>query len=509
MDQEHKQLDEVELVDAVKDCRDCQWFWGATPPYGPFPSHDWSETYPKEIHDGPTPTAEDVKSVLWAKVDLTGQNQAEPAVLKGCRKAPIMTIGINPNMTAYFAGPTASQWSYPWFSKSATYAYYYRYATIYQESFSQQTINGTAIDGTQIYAPFKGEVEITRNSSHRWMQLTFFSEGNEGDADAIIERAWMPDERLVVVIDDRREKGSKAPRIPVEEHELVALQISPQIQKDVELYANKTGYYERFLPVLHDFNEYLKTDFPNCALSMGEDVSMHDLVGCASPGWSAGYDIPRERIADNCVNKNQYLLDQVKQSRPKLILVVSDSSLRMLHEGVKAAGGDIELEYQGEDIFSLLEETCTRVHNLRLPVAGGDPVVSRIIITPHFSYEDNFRNQSRFTQNGWALFASQYPEVVTLLTQEKRINSREGSAYVSVYLEADDELEAQITHSAWRVLMNFHFQPYELMLQGLLHQHDIDPFITDKEAVHLGRDPANCFFCDNKQWTFPDGCDYK
>lgn len=521
MSKSHVDLNEVELVDAVKECRDCQWFWGATPPYGPFPSHDWRETYPVEIRNGPQPSNPNTDPILWAKVELTGQKLVEPAVLKGCRKAPIMTVGINPNMTAYFAGSKAAQWSYPWFSESATYAYYYRYASIYQESFSLDTIKEAAIDGTQIMAPINGTVVVSRSSSHRWMQFAFFNEQDKDNPEMVIERAWQPDERLVVVIFNKRKESTESPfaesiasakpknHIDVKQGELVALQIAPTAQSDVDLYANRTGYYERFLEPLGRFNNYLKADFPNINLAMGEDVSMHDLVGCASPGWSAGYDIPRERIAHNCVDKNQYLMDQVKQSRPKLIIVVSDSSLKMLNEGVKAAGGVIELDFEGVDIYTLLEETTKRVHNLKLPLANGETIVSRIITTPHFSYPDNFKDQSRFTDDAWALFSEQFPEIVKLLDKEERLNSLAGSGYVSVHIKTDDDLKDEITHAAWRVLMDYHFQPYELMFEALLDQHEREPFITDKSAAHLGRDPANCFFCDNKQWQFPGGCDYK
>ena len=36
-------------------------------------------------------------------------------VMDGCRKAPIMTIGINPNLTAFAPGSTGASWCYPSF----------------------------------------------------------------------------------------------------------------------------------------------------------------------------------------------------------------------------------------------------------------------------------------------------------------------------------------------------------------------------------------------------------
>ena len=106
---------EVAMVEQVKNCTDCQWFWGAIQPYGPFPAYDWQqEEYPNAVKHGP-PSSDGDKPVFWCKVEQTGAQAVEPAILRGCRKAPIMTIGINPNMTGFFAGAKSASWVYPWF----------------------------------------------------------------------------------------------------------------------------------------------------------------------------------------------------------------------------------------------------------------------------------------------------------------------------------------------------------------------------------------------------------
>ena len=64
-----------------------------------------------------------------------------PEVLDGCRKAPIMTIGINPNLTAFAPGQPGTAWCYPNFADDESadlftkYAYYYRYRSVFQERF--------------------------------------------------------------------------------------------------------------------------------------------------------------------------------------------------------------------------------------------------------------------------------------------------------------------------------------------------------------------------------------
>jgi hypothetical protein len=66
--------------------------------------------------------------------------------MDGCRKAPIMTIGINPNLTAFAPGRTGAAWCYPSFSSADSsdtwtkYAYYYRYRSVYQEHFDLKFI---------------------------------------------------------------------------------------------------------------------------------------------------------------------------------------------------------------------------------------------------------------------------------------------------------------------------------------------------------------------------------
>jgi len=64
--------------------------------------------------------------------------------MDGCRKAPIMTIGINPNLTAFAPGKTGASWCYPSFSSAynidswTKYPYYYGYRSVYQEHFRSE-----------------------------------------------------------------------------------------------------------------------------------------------------------------------------------------------------------------------------------------------------------------------------------------------------------------------------------------------------------------------------------
>lgn len=507
---------EVTLVDEVKSCTDCQWFWGAIPPYGPFPSFDFKEAYPAAIKDGPDKQSNhNVQAKLWTQASHCGSKQVEPAVLRGCRKAPIMTIGINPNMTGYFASATSSTWVYPYFKRPETYAYYYRHATIYQESLSADYLARCLINGSEIYAQDDGVLSITRSQSHRWACFTLEPD-NAQSTPITQEIAWIPEERLVMFTPTRNqlihpdlsqsELMSELKGIRVKKGDLIAGKLNSDTQHDdVDIYANKVGYYERLLPVLEQFSYYFKQQgFNKLQLEIGEDVCLHDMVACASPGWNDRYDIPMEHIAKNCVLENAYLFKQLWQSQPRILMIVSDSSLTMFLQALTKLNGTLDLDTADKDIFTLMYETCKQRYFVRWPTRDVSP--SRVIITPHFSYGDNFKEQSRFTEEEWGHFTQLYPEDIHLLKDEKRVSNRKG--IFSVFVDEDDPLKPDINNAAWNILMDHHYQPNQLITAALIGEHEIDALIDKKQATHLKRSTGGCQFCVNKQWQFPEGCDY-
>src|SRR5580698_3057879 len=130
---------EVELVFNVRCCGTCQFFWPANAsqqPYGPYPTYDFASNTPKLAEPANNP-----ESFAWVKGKTQAAGFPDAEVMDGCRKAPIMTIGINPNLTAFLPGQTGASWCYPSFSSDGgtdswtKYAYYYRYRSVYQERF--------------------------------------------------------------------------------------------------------------------------------------------------------------------------------------------------------------------------------------------------------------------------------------------------------------------------------------------------------------------------------------
>ena len=93
---------EVALVFNVRPCGTCDFFWPEDPahqPYGPFPVFDFQSNTPEG-----GPPKDSPKDYPWMKVTTREPSFPNGEVMDGCRKAPIMTIGINPNLTAFSPG---------------------------------------------------------------------------------------------------------------------------------------------------------------------------------------------------------------------------------------------------------------------------------------------------------------------------------------------------------------------------------------------------------------------
>src|SRR6185312_13543595 len=81
--------------------------------WGTYHSYDYQT-------DGPPPTPR-----IQQPVQYVGRAPLVPEMLSGCRKAPIMAVGINPNLTGWF--PPSYNSIYPWFDDYKQFAHYFRY----------------------------------------------------------------------------------------------------------------------------------------------------------------------------------------------------------------------------------------------------------------------------------------------------------------------------------------------------------------------------------------------
>ena len=498
---------EVALTEEVKSCRACPWFWEGTPPYGPYPAIDWDALFPAAMREK-LPQTMNEKPLKWTNAMSVGEKLVEPAILRGCRKAPIMTIGINPNLTAYYAGQKAGLWCYPYFSETANYAYYYRHASIFQESLSSETIRAHIVPGTELTAEDDGWlIESERGTDHRWLHLKMKYLGREVPVD--YEMTWTPELRVVVLADSTKETAIDPDRPPIKKGSLIAGKLHIPAGTRVEVYENGCGYYQRLLPVLAEFKKQLGAPGNTSELTMGEDVCMYDMVGCASPGWSSKYDIPRDRISTHCVQEKDFVLRQLLQSRPPVLVVVSTSSLAMFAQSFRDKGGSLTFPTDNRDVYDLLKETCCRRRYFEY-TDGGSTYRARVIVTPHFSYPENFVAHSRFSLEAWEGFISEFPRDYETLKSEGRIGKQTSNNMIPIGIQGtDDPLREKLGLAAWEILLSRFYDPNALIVSALTDEYNQGNLAVNKKNGHLERSNGECTFCVNKKWQFPERCPYE
>ncbi|MCK9169508.1 MAG: hypothetical protein M0P01_03765, partial [Treponema sp.] len=452
------------------------------------------------------PQSSDEKPVEWMDAVSAGEKLVEPAILRGCRKAPVMTVGINPNLTAYFAGNTAACWCYPVFSDTTDYAYYYRHATIFQESLSRDIIKKYIISGTELKAEDDGWlISCKRGTSHRWLDLTVQYVNRRTPVH--YELTWLPEERTVVLEHISQEKDIETDKPSFRKGMVLAGKLNIPAGIPLKLYENGCGYYQRLLPVLRKFEK--QTGISDASITMGEDVSMYDMVGCASPGWSSDkYDIPCSRISSRCVLEKDYVLRQLLQSRPEIIIIVSTSSLVMFEQSFKNRGGSLSFSTEGRDVYDLLSETCRRYCYFEYK-KGNVIYRARIIVTPHFSYAENFVPHARFSSDAWKGFLSEFPRDAEILEKEKRIGTPTQNGMIPVGITGiEDPVQKKLGYSAWQLLLARFYDPYELITGAITTEFRNGNISFDTTTGHLARSRGSCTFCSNGKWQFPEGCAY-
>lgn len=506
---------EVKLVKDVRNCKNCQWFWGGVPPYGNFPVYDWNEDYPEEVRNQKQ-TTEYISNKPTIKVRACRQGQVDPGIMHGCRKAPVMTIGINPNMTAYFPSKTGAVWAYPEFSKDARYAYYYRHHNVYQESMGFDFIKDNIVKGTEVIAEQDGWLlSSDRCSDYRWVLLTVaYTDGTQKE----IELAWTDDLRFVVLVNTEKEKI--ADKLSFKKGDVIGAKISGLSGRNKQLYENSAGYYQRYVYVLERFKALMAGQPVSKAdLSISEDVAQHDMISCASPGWSSKYDIPTEKITKNCVIDNAFIVSQLIQTMPSVIVIVGGSSLDMFAKVFGPFLEDFDYYYEEEnsdgekikvikETYQLLKETTEKEIFLHIKF-GSYELKSRIVISPHFSYSSNFVEQSRLSEDAWKAFQSDFVEDARILEEEGRVQANSWNSIVPIRIYGkDDSIKDKLSVSAWGVLMAYYYDPIEMLADVLQQEYNAGRIEYDASIKRLKRAEGSCKFCVNDLWQFPEGCPY-
>jgi hypothetical protein len=523
---------EIELVYEVSSCGTCSFFWPSDPsqqPYGPYPAFDLTSNAPVEA--APDPSA---FSFPWLEAMTAPAAFPNPEVMDGCRKAPVMTIGINPNMTAFAPGRTGASWCYPNFSTDsdagtdlyAKTAYYYRYRSVYQERFDLEFSERYMVASPRVVAPLPGAVvSAERPTDSPSFELKVRYDGDF--VDTTIPLAGVTGGPQWVVLFD-----TVPPSNRFEAGDVLAAQLDVPAGIPVQLYRQQVGYYEQFVPVLELFQSVVRADgHAGATLAMGEDVCQLDMVACASPHWNPGFlggSSESERtIVDNCVTRNHWAISQLVQTRPAVLYLVGEATFNMFNH---ALGGLIDRvgplsPAPADGAFTLLRETTDPSHPcyLRYSYAGDGgsyELQTRLVVTPHFSYSTNFTPQYRLGPSAWQQLQAGDAACSAFLQSDPRVTYVPGTGPedYSAFLLAPGtaagvaaDLAARFPGSA-PALADALYDPHAMMasvLAALYADGEIayGP-IGDGSHNGLTRTGGGCQFCVNDHWRFPLGCPY-
>lgn len=162
-----------------------------------------------------------------------------------------------------------------------------------------------------------------------------------------------------------------------------------------------------------------------------------------------------------------------------------------------------------KEIYQLLRETTRRKHYVDINI-DSIRFKSRIITPPHFSYDDNFRQHSRFSVEAWEGFKKDFRDDYELLKENDRIWRMTWNGYQPIRIEGgkNDEIRKEISSVAWDVLMAYYYDPIEMMAKVLAEEYKEGIILYDEKLGHLIRTDGPCNFCVNDLWTFPEGCPY-
>jgi nucleoside phosphorylase len=524
---------EVKLAFEVTACGSCDFFWPKDrkqQPYGPYTAFDFDVNVPYTAKPGngtgPQP---------W----VTGRTRAPDfpngEVIDGCRKAPIMTIGINPNMTSFSPSQAGAAWAYPHFSSDngtdewTKNAWYYRYRTVFQERLTLDFVKRFILPEGQVIAIRSGHVVsgARPTSSPAWSVTVRY----DGDpSDTILTLPGQQGDFPYMILFD-----VYPPNNVFAAGDIIAGKLAVPQGIQVEVMQQQQGYYMQFVPVLQRFQETVrKAGHTTAELRIGEDVAQLDMVACASPHWNAGFlgGSPDSiaKIVDNCVTKNAWAIKQMVQTRPAILYIVSQSSWNMFHGAFgNYVRRDVPLPANPVDKdYTLLRETTDPAHPAYIEfdvTVDGQQYKSRtrLVITPHFSYSSFFLPQFRISPDDWAALKQAQALGCAALTPANgftilAFDPKYPSAYTCVQLSAD--VANATVARAWlkqqfpavsEKLEQGYYDPHAMMASVLDEMYAAGGLSWKDKGDgtgYLTRNEGSCQFCSNRHWQFPFECRY-
>jgi len=519
---------EIDLVYNVRPCGTCSFFWPDDPskqPYGPYPTYDFLVNEP----GGPDPRG-NVESFKWIQGKTQNEAFPDPEIMDGCRKAPIMTIGINPNLTAFAPGRMGTSWCYPHFTDDdktdpwTKYAYYYRYRSVYQECFDLKWIEQFLLPDDRIVATKAGYVtSALRPTDAPGYSIKVRYDGDKVDTTIALNRD-LGTPRWVLLYD------AHGPNNRFAAGDTIAARLNVPEGKLTEVIREQIGYYEQFVPTLEHFQTAIRASgHKDATLQMGEDVCQLDMVACASPHWNPGFlggtSASEHTVIDNCVTKNAWAMKQLVHTKPAILFLVGESSWDMFRDsfGALVHRKPALLTQPADGAFTLLEETAdldTPAYiEFSAKIDGQKYALkTRLVITPHFSYNSNFAPQWRLSPKDWQSMQEKEPAVAKFLQNDRRIAYQppQNGNYASFTIQKPADVAAlnadikQMSRAAAKVLAANFIDAHAMMADVLDDMYKKGELaygrVGDIDA--LTRTDGACKFCVNDRWKFPLGCPY-
>jgi hypothetical protein len=168
------------------------------------------------------------------------------------------------------------------------------------------------------------------------------------------------------------------------------------------------------------------------------------------------------------------------------------------------------LEPGDREVYDLLAATCRWPYYLDLAASVGGTdfhLRARVLIAPHFSYDDNFVPHTRFSPRSWAEFARDHPAALAALTGLERVLDTSRDGYVPIEMRSIGVFQAEHAEAMAPLLRNF-YDPQQLLGGALVQEAVLGNLTIDPATGRLERADGPCRFCDNGRWRFPEGCGY-
>jgi hypothetical protein len=312
---------EVELAYEVMSCnamRTAQEPTGTPHPCTYFRRWGTYHSYDYTIGGAPTEPG------IVHEAKYVGRAPLVPELLSGCRKAPILAVGINPNLPGWWAPHRRSL--NPLFDDYRQYAHYFRYRAIAKLELSEEDYE--AYGGGAHDTPFSGfELQVPRN-----------------------------------------EAGDR----------VVSLHPQPQLMYDA---------YQSLLDSLATSMEWppdalvVGEDLAYGNMVASPSAKWTTIADPSDPTLPPMSEDERVGIVTECFRERRYFLRQLFQSLPAVVLVFSQSTANAFNQELHDRFSSDRPE-RGESIASLMQRHV-RLRFGDLP--NGDELDARVIYSPHIT----------------------------------------------------------------------------------------------------------------------------